>query len=156
MPPVKPIHEKYEELVVEFSEDGGETWARNCVIMGAEVSRTTSVSESEVVQDCADESLPNINLVSAQALSVTVSGTGNWTQGGYNKLLAKFYAGDSQTLLARIGNLGAAPGEIEYEQGPVVITSLGQSRTKGQVVTASVELRFSETPTLIVKPAVAS
>lgn len=156
MPPVKPQTEKYEELVLEFSEDDGATWARNCVIMGVEVSRTANVSESEVVSDCADESKPNDVLLSAQAVSVSVSGTGNWTQGGYNKLKQKFYAGDSMGLLARIGNLAAAPGEIEYEQGPIIITSLGQSRTKGQVVSASVELRFARTPDLIIKPVVAS
>lgn len=146
-----PIHEEYDELVVEFSSDDGTTWARNCVIMGAEVSRTTNTSTVETVKDCNDESLPNQVSTRVQSITVSVSGTGNWTQGGYDKFLTKFYAGDKTAMLARIGNLAAATGEIQYETGPIVITSLGQARTKGSVVTASVEFTFAETPTVALK-----
>lgn len=146
-----PVHEEYEELVVEFSTDSGTTWARNCVIMGAEISRTTNTSTVETVTDCEDESLPNTVATRAQSLTVAVSGTGNWTKGGYNEFLTKFYAGDSTEMLARIGNLAADTGDIEYETGPIVITSLGQARTKGSVVTASIEFTFATTPTTSVK-----
>lgn len=146
-----PIHEEYEELVVEFSDDDGETWARNCVIMGADVTRTTASTEVETVRDCNDESLPNDISRRVQSISVSVSGSGNWTQGGYDKFLQKFYAGDSTPMLARIGNLAAAVGEIEYEQGPIIIASLGQSRVKGSVVTATVEIQFAQTPTTTLK-----
>ncbi|WP_273688457.1 phage tail tube protein [Ketogulonicigenium vulgare] len=146
-----PIHEEYDELVVEFSEDDGTTWARNCVLMGVEVTRTTTSSEVETVKDCEDESQPNNLERRVQSVSVSCSGTGNWTRGGYDKFLKKFYAGDSVTLLARIGNLAAAAGEIEYEQGPIIISSLGQSRTKGSVVIASVEIQFATTPTVTMK-----
>ncbi|SEB79543.1 hypothetical protein [Rhodobacter sp. 24-YEA-8] len=146
-----PVHEEYEELVVEFSEDDGTTWARNCVLMGVEVSRTTASSEVETVADCADESKPNNMSRRVQSVSVSVSGTGNWTQGGYDKFLKKFYAGDSSPMLARIGNLAAAVGDIEYEQGPIIIGSLGQARVKGSVVTASVEIQFATTPTTKIK-----
>ena len=86
-----------------------------------------------------------------KSISVSVSGTGNWTKGGYNQFLAKFYAGDSAEMLCRIGNLAADPGEIEYEQGPIIIENLGQSRTKGQVVSASVGLKFATTPETVLK-----
>lgn len=146
-----PVHEEYDELVFEFSTDNGTTWARNCVIMGCEVSRTTNTTTVETVKDCSDESLPNNVSTRVQSITVSVSGTGNWTQTGYNAFLTKFYAGDSSVMLARVGNLAAKTGEIEYETGPIVITSLGQARTKGSVVTASVEFTFSETPTTSVK-----
>lgn len=146
-----PIHEEYEELVIEFSDDDGDTWARNCVIMGADVTRTTTASEVETVRDCEDESLPNNISRRVQSISVSISGTGNWTQGGYDVFLKKFYAGDSTPMLARIGNLAADVGEIEYEQGPIIISSLGQSRVKGSVVTATVEIQFADTPVTMVK-----
>lgn len=146
-----PIHEEYEELVFEFSENGGTTWARNCVIMNAEVQRQTASEDVETVRDCADESLPNNISSRVRSISVSVSGTGNWTQGGYNQFLAKFYAGDSEQMLCRIGNLGAATGEIEYEQGPIIIETLGQSRTKGQVVSATIGLKFATTPAVTLK-----
>lgn len=148
-----PIHEEYEELVFEFSEDGGTTWARNCVIMNAEVARQTASEDVETVRDCDDESLPNDVTSRVRTISVSVSGTGNWTRGGYNQFLAKFYAGDSDEMLCRIGNLGAAVGEIEYEQGPIIIENLGQARTKGQVVSASVGIKFATTPTITLKVA---
>ncbi|MBZ4023250.1 hypothetical protein CKO11_12355 [Rhodobacter sp. TJ_12] len=143
-----PVHQEYDELVLEFSDDDGTTWARNCVIMGCEVNRTSNTSTVETVSDCADESKPNAVEERVQSLKVTVSGTGNWTQAGYGKFLAKFYAGDSTTMLARIGNLGAASGEIQYEEGPIIIASLGEARTKGQVVSASITINFATTPTL--------
>lgn len=149
--PIKPVLEEYHELVVEFSEDAGTTWARNCVLMGVEVSRTTASSEVETVRDCGDESLPNDVSRRVQSVAVSVSGTGNWAQGGYDKFLKKFYTGDGSPMLARIGNLKAAPGQIEYEQGPIIISSLGQARVKGSVVTASVEIQFATTPTTTVK-----
>lgn len=147
----KPIHEEYEELVFEFSTDGGTTWARNCVLMGVEVSRTTSTVDVETVRDCDNESLPNNISRRVQSISVSLSGTGNWTQVGYNQFLTKFYGGDNTPMRARIGNLAAAAGEIQYEEGPIIITSLGQARTKGSVVTASVEMVFAETPTIVLK-----
>lgn len=146
-----PVHQEYDELVFEFSEDDGSTWARNCVIMGAEVSRTTTSTEVETVRDCDDESLPNNISRRVQSISVSFSGTGNWTQGGYNTFLSKFYAGDSAPMLARIGNLAADTGEIEYETGSIIVSSLGQARVKGSVVTASVEIQFADTPTTSLK-----
>ena len=146
-----PIHEEYHELVVEFSKDEGSTWARNCVLMGVEVSRTTATTDVETVRDCDNDALPNNISRRVQSISVSMSGTGNWTQGGYNQFLTKFYGGDNTPMMARIGNLAAASGEIEYEQGNIIITSLGQARTKGSVVTASIELTFADTPETVLK-----
>lgn len=147
-----PVHEEYDELVLEFSEDGGATWARNCVIMDADVNRTSNTTTSETVQDCDDESLPNNVEERVQSLKVVVSGTGNWTQGGYDKFLSKFYKGDSVEMLARVGNLGAASGQIKYETGPVIIAALGQARKKGVVVSASITINFARTPALTLAP----
>lgn len=143
-----PVHQEYEELVLEFSDDDGTTWARNCVIMGCEITRTSNTSTVETVANCDDESLPNNVDERVQSLKVVVSGTGNWTQTGYDKFLAKFYAGDSTKMLARVGNLAATTGQIKYETGPIIIASLGESRTKGQVVSASITINFKTTPTL--------
>ena len=147
-----PVHEEYDELVFEFSEDDGTTWARNCVIMGAEVNRSASTSTVETVADCADESKPNNVEKRVQSLTVTVSGTGNWTRDGYDKFHKKFYAGDSTKMLCRIGNLAAASGQIKYEEGPIIVSSLTQKREKGQVVTASITLDFARTPTITLAP----
>lgn len=133
-----PVTQEYEELVLEFSSDQGVTWARNCVIQGVTVSRTANIDEVETPADCDDESLPHDLRRRVRSKTISVSGTGQWTQGGYNSLLTKWHAGE--LVSARIGNLGAASGEIEYEQCLMVIPSLGESRTKGQVVSAEVTL----------------
>lgn len=143
-----PVHEEYDELVLEFSEDDGTTWSRNCVIMGCDVTRTSNTSTVETVSDCADESKPYNVDERVQSLKVVVTGSGNWTQAGYNKFLAKFYAGDSTKMLARIGNLAATTGQIKYETGPIIIASLGQKRTKGAVVSADITINFATTPTI--------
>lgn len=147
-----PVHEEYDELVFEFSEDGGATWSRNCVIMGADINRSANTSTTETVADCDDESKPNNVEKRVQSLTVTVSGTGNWTRDGYDKFHKKFYAGDSTEMLCRIGNLAAASGQIKYEEGPIIVTSLSQKREKGQVVTASVTLNFATKPTITLAP----
>lgn len=134
-----PVTQTYDKLVVEFSDDGGTTWARNCVIEGATVTRTSNVEDAEIPADCNDETLPHNVFRSVRSISLSVSGTGHWTQGGYDSFLTKWHAGTKP--LARIGNLGAASGEIEYEQFDAVIDSLGQARTVvGQPVTAEVSL----------------
>lgn len=135
-----PVTQKYHELVVEFSTDGGTTWSgRNCCIRGFTVNRTPQVQEAALTADCDDESLPDDIVREVTSRDLSVSGTGHWTRGGYNAFLTQFYG--TGKIYTRIGNLAAASGEIEYEECEMIIT-LGEAReTKGQPVTASIELQ---------------
>lgn len=135
--------ETFDELVLETSEDGT-TWTRICGLIDAEITRTANMDTAEV-PDCDDESLPLSLEKSVRSIEFSVSGTGVWAQESHGTLMDWFYS--SATKQCRIGNTNAAIGETEYETGTAYITNLSHSRTKGQKVTASIELQFDGTPT---------
>lgn len=137
------VTQKYEELVLETSEDGT-TWSRICGLIDVEITRTANVDTAEV-PDCADESLPLGVERQVRSIEVSVTGTGVWAQSSHEALQDWFYS--SATKRARIGNLNASVGDTEYETGMALLTNLSNSRTKGQKVTASISLEFDGTPT---------
>lgn len=144
----KATTERFEELVLEVETDTPGSYARICGLVGVEVSRQATV-DNEEVPDCDDESLPLSMERQVRTLDVSVSGTGVWAQESHEMLQDWFYSSANKNI--RIGNLNAAVGDTEYEQGPAILTSLGQSRTKGKKVSASVEIQFDGTPTRTVK-----
>ena len=147
----KATTEKFSELVLELeTAPGSGTFARICGLIDAEVSRSANVDEAEV-PDCDDENLPLEIEKEVRSVDVSVSGTGVWAQESHESLLDWFYS--SGAINIRIGNLNAAVGDTEYETGPALLTSLGQSRTKGQKVAASIEISFDGTPTRTPKAA---
>lgn len=140
--------EKYEELVIEISDDDGVTWTRICGMIDAEVTRTANLDTAEI-PDCDDESLPLSVERQVRSLEFSVSGTGVWAQESHETLMDWFYSSAAQDV--RVGNLNAAVGDTEYETGTAYLTNLSNSRTKGQKVTASIEFQFDGTPTRTAK-----
>lgn len=140
-----------------YSTDGGDTLViggKLVIEEDATVEGLSGEGGSGAVawDDIEDVPAPLTAAQAAGTPSIRAIGTSATTAAaGNHTFLEKFYAGDSEEMLARIGNLNAAVGEIEYETGPIVITSLGQARTKGSVVTASVEIAFATTPTTSLK-----
>ncbi|QGJ74178.1 phage tail tube protein [Sinorhizobium meliloti] len=148
----KPVTEKFEELVldVEFDPVGNPgVYTRICGLLDATVTRTANVDTSEVPGDCDDESVPVSVEKQVRSLDVGVSATGSWAQQSQGKLKNWFYSGAS--LNARVRDTNAASGDTEVESGPALLTTLTNSRTKGQVVSAEVELQFNGTPTRTAK-----
>jgi len=140
--------QKYEELVLETSTDSGATWTRICGLIDVEITRTANIDTAEV-PDCDDESLPLGVERQVRSVEVSVSGTGVWAQSSHEMLQDWFYSSASQDV--RIGNLNAAVGDTEYETGVAYLTNLSNSRTKGQKVTASIEIQFDGIPTRTAK-----
>lgn len=145
----KAVTQQFEELVLETSSDGS-TWARICGLVDVEVTRTTNLDTAEV-PDCDDESLPLQVEREVRSIEVSASGTGVWAQSSHETLMDWFYGGASRHV--RLGNLNAAVGDTEYETGMAFLTSLSNTRTKGQKVTASIEIQFDGTPTRAAKSA---
>lgn len=136
--------ETFDELVLETSEDGT-TWTRICGLIDVEITRTANLDTAEV-PDCDDESLPLSIEKSVRSIEISVSATGVWAQESWGTLNDWFYS--SATKRVRIGNTNAAVGETEYETGFAYLTSLPQSRTKGQKVQiGGLEIQFDGTPT---------
>lgn len=140
--------QKYEELVLEISDDGGSTWTTICGLTDVEVTRTANIDTAEV-PDCDDESLPLSLEKQVRSIEFSVSATGVWAQESHGTMMDWFYSSAAKDC--RIGNLNAAIGETEYETGTALLASLSNSRTKGQKVTASIELQFDGTPTRAAK-----
>lgn len=143
-----PITEKFEQLVLEVS-DNGTVWTRLCGLVGVTVTRSAQFDSTEVPADCADESLPLKVERAIRTIEVSVSADGVWAQQSHGDMMDWFYSGAPKQ--ARVGNLNAAVGDTEYETGPALLSTLTNQRTKGQKVTASIEIQFDGTPTRTAK-----
>ena len=140
---------KFEELTLELeTTPASGTYATICGLIDVSITRTANVDSAEV-PDCADESLPLSIEKQVRSLEFSVSGTGVWAQESHEQLMDWFYS--STTLNVRIGNLNASIGDTEYETGTALLTNLSNTRTKGQKVTAELEIMFDGTPTRAVK-----
>lgn len=136
--------QKFSEMVLEVSDDGGTTWTKLCGMIDVEVTRTSNIDTAEV-PDCDDETLPLSLEKQVRSIEVSVSASGVWAQESHGTMMDWFYSSASKD--ARIGNLNAASGETEYEAGKAILANLSNARTKGQKVSASIELQFDGTPT---------
>lgn len=139
----KATTQKFAQLVLEMSTDGGTTWSRIAGLVDVEVTRSANIDTAEV-PDIDDESLPLSTEKEVRSIEVSVSATGVWAQESHGQLLDWYYSSAPADI--RIGNLNAAVGDTEYETGPALLAGLSNSRTKGQKVTASVEIQFDGTP----------
>lgn len=141
--------EKFEELVLEHSSDGGTTWAILCGLTDVTINRTANVDTAEV-PDCTDESLPFSLERAVRSIEVSVTAQGVWAQESWGTLSDWYYSSAADDI--RIGNLNAATGDTEYETGTAILTNLSQNRTKGQKVQyGNIEMLFDGTPTRTAK-----
>ena len=135
--------EKFEEMVLETSEDGT-TWTKICGMVDVTITRTANVDTAEV-PDCDDESLPLSLEKQIRSVEINVSATGVWAAESQSMLKTWFYS--SATKQVRLSDTAAEVGDVEIEAGNALLTSLTNSRSKGQKVTAEIELQFDGTPT---------
>lgn len=141
--------EKYEELALQMETATAGTYTTICGLVDVTISRRANVDTVEI-PDCTDESLPLSIERQVRSIEVSVSATGVWAQESYGDMMDWFYS--SATKNIRIRNAKAAVGDTEYETGAALLTSLDHARTKGQKVSASIELMFDGTPTRTAKP----
>lgn len=149
----RAVTQKYEEMVleVEFTPLSG-TYASICGLIDVTINRTSNVDTAEV-PDCDDESLPLAVERQVRSQEVMVSGSGVWALGSHEKMMDWFYAGS--TLNCRVRNVKAndagVTGDTISETGPALLVSLNNARTKGQKVTAEIEIQFDGVPTRVAK-----
>lgn len=140
----------YDKLVLEVEFDpvgSAGTYTAICGIMGVTINRTANTESSEV-PDCADDSAPFEVKKAVRSLEVTASGTGVWARTSHQNMMEWFYSG--APLNARLRNAdvetNGASGDIYAEQGAALLSSLSNERSKGQQVTAELELQFTTIP----------
>ena len=143
-----PVTEKFEQMRLEVSENGT-TWTMLCGLVGVSISRSAQFDTTEVPADCNDESLPLRVERAIRTVEVTVSADGVWERNAHQTILDWFYSGASKQI--RLGHLNALVGNTQYESGPAILSSYNNQRTKGQKVTAAIEIQFDGTPTRIDK-----
>lgn len=139
-----PTTEKFEQMTLETSTNGT-TWTKICGLVGVTINRTAQFDTTEVPADCVDESLPLRVERSVRTVDVTVSADGVWAQQSHKTISDWFYSG--ATLQVRVGHQATLTGDPQYEQGNAFLTSFNNVRTKGQKVTAAIEIAFDGTPT---------
>lgn len=139
------ITAKFEELIleVEFTASSG-VYTPVCGMVDINVTRTANVDTAEV-PDCDDESLPLSIERQVRSIEVTATGTGVWAQTSHGAMMDWFYS--AATKNARIRNTKASNGDTEIESGPALLTNLSNARTKGQKVSAEIEIQWDGVPT---------
>lgn len=137
--------EKYEELIldVEFTAGSG-VYTPICGLIDVTITRTANIDSAEI-PDCDDESLPLSIEKQVRSIEVSVSGTGVWAQSSQGNMKSWFYSAATKNV--RIRDTAAANGDTEIESGPALLASFGTGRTKGQKVSAEIEIQFDGTPT---------
>ncbi|TDH35724.1 hypothetical protein E2A64_10330 [Pseudohoeflea suaedae] len=149
----RAVTAKYEELIleVEFTPSSG-TYTPVCGVTDVSVTRQSNVDETEI-PDCDDESLPMAIERAVRSQTVTISGSGVWALSSHEKMLDWWYSGS--TLSTRLRNAKAAAdgvaADTTIEEGPALLVTLNNSRTKGQKVTSEIELQFDGVPTRTAK-----
>ena len=151
----RAVTAKYEEFVleVEFTAGSG-TYTNICGLTDVSINRASQIDTTEV-PDCDDESLPLAIERAVRSQEVTMSATGVWALGSHEKMMDWWYGGS--TLNTRLRNAKAVAdgvaGDTTHETGPAILVTLSNSRTKGQKVTAEIEIQFDGVPTRTAKSA---
>ncbi len=145
----RAVTAKYEEFIleVEFTAGSG-TYTNICGLTDVTINRSSQIDTTEV-PDCDDESLPLAIERAVRSQEVMVSATGVWSLGAHEKMLDWWYSG--ATLNARLRNAKAVTdgttGDTTHETAPAILVTMSNGRTKGQKVTAEVEIQFDGVPT---------
>lgn len=130
----------FHQLTVEVETATPGTYALICGMVDYQVSRKANLDSTEI-PDCADESLPMYTAKSVRSLDYMVSGTGVWAVTSHEMMLQWIRTGASKNV--RIGYSIAATGDVKYEIGAGILSQLDHARTKGQLVSASIQIDFS-------------
>lgn len=138
---------KYEEFLLEIDilEDG--SFSTLCGLTDVTINRTSNIDTTEV-PDCDDESLPLAIERAVRSQEVSISATGVWALGSSGAMMDWWYSGGTKPTRLRNAKIETegATGDTSAETGPALLVTLNNSRTKGQKVTAEVEIQFDGVP----------
>lgn len=140
--------QKFEEMVleVEFVPLSG-SYVAICGMIDVTINRTSNVDTAEV-PDCSDESLPLAVERQVRSQEVTVNATGVWALESHQNLMGWWRSGATRNARIRNAKTQAdgSSGDTTIESGPALLVNLNNSRTKGQKVTAQIDLQFDGVP----------
>lgn len=139
---------KYEEMIleVEWTASSG-TYTAVCGMIDVTINRTSNVDTAEI-PDCDDESLPLSIERQVRSQEVTASATGVWALQSHQNLMAWWRSGATKNVRLRNAKAQAdgVSGDTIIESGPAILVNLNNSRSKGQKMTAEIELQWDGVP----------
>ncbi|MCV0381781.1 phage tail tube protein [Nitratireductor sp.] len=144
---------RYEQMILEVeTTPASGTYAALCGLTDVTINRTSNIDTTEI-PDCDDESLPLSIERAVRSQEVTISATGVWALQSHETIMDWWYGGSTLNIRLRNAKVEAdgATGDTETEAGPAILVSLNNSRTKGQKVTAELEINFDGVPTRTAK-----
>jgi hypothetical protein len=149
----KAATQSFAQMLLEVEFATG-TYSKICGLVDVTVTRTANVDTTEV-PDCTDESVPHYIEREVRSLDVTVSGTGVWSLASHEKMMDWFYGATPLSVKLTNSKVVAdgTAGDTTIETGKALLTTLTNARTKGQKVSAEIEIQFSELPTRTAKAA---
>lgn len=141
---------KFEQFVLEVETDpvgSPDVYTNICGLTDVEINRTSNIDTTEI-PDCDDESLPLSIERAVRSQEVTISASGVWALQSNERLLSWWRSGTTLNTRLRNSKVEAdgVVGDTSAETGPAILVSINNSRTKGQKVTANVEIQFDGVP----------
>lgn len=120
-----------------------------CGLTSKGMQRVASTNTT-VTPDCENEDLPGYEEEDVASFKCSISGAGVWASQNHDMLLKWFRTGARKNVKVR--NMKVAEGDIEYEQGPAILTTLSQTGEKGGKTQADIAISFTEMPATLIKP----
>lgn len=122
-----------------------EAFAPICGLTSRGLQGSSDVVTSEV-PDCADEDLPSWQEKDVKSISMSLSGSGMWSQEAHGTLMDWFLSGARKNV--KVQYVDADTGDPEFLAGPCVLTQLNNAVDKGGRVSAEISLEFAAKPTV--------
>lgn len=146
---------EFHEYVLEVEKDPDTAPGVFSILAGLtsrSINRQHNMSTTEV-PDADDESLPSGVKRGVRSSEVTMSAAGVMARQSHTFLL-KWWK-DGVTKNARLRDPNATAGNLEYEEGPLYITNVGNSVEKGNgAVGVELSFEFNGVPNQTLKPVV--
>lgn len=122
-----------------------EAFAPICGLTSRGLNGSADVVTSEV-PDCADEDLPSWQEKDVKSISMSLSGSGMWSQESHGILMDWFLSAAKKNIKVQYAN--ANSGDPEFLAGPAVLTQLNNAAEKGGRISADITIEFTAKPTV--------
>lgn len=128
---------KFSEMALHVETNTPGTYAAVCGLVDVEFTFTSETADAQI-PNCADESLPHEIMREVVATDWSASASGVWAQTSHEMLMQWALTGATKNV--RFIYTKAAVGDVEFITGPAILTSLTHARSKGQRVSASLQI----------------
>lgn len=104
---------------------------------------------STAVPDCADEDAPAFEEMFTKSQSISLKGSGIFTQEGQKTILAIALAG--KAINVRVYPGGGPSASVDYYAGPAILKTIGLAAAQGDKMTQTLDWVFAKQPTVVLK-----